>query len=244
MNEEKMMTFSGYSRPFETGLSPEGKLFVCGFGDGTVKAGDFNLGGLQGPHSVDWDKDGALYVCEFYGRRVQKMTSGGSLKPFITDMPGPATAYFNLEKTRLYVTDFNASSVVIYDLDGQAIGEIEGEFNRPHACAFDSEGYVYVADTHNHRLQKFDRAGNFVRTIGGGRLVQPVALSIEDGFIYTAEYCSDQIKRFNLEGKFIDVVLDGLLHPYGVKIKNGTLYVADSDHHCVKVLPVTLPVPE
>ena len=37
-------------------------------------------------------------------------------------------------------------------------------FNRPFGIAVDKDGYIYVADTYNHRIQKFTSEGQFVST--------------------------------------------------------------------------------
>ena len=47
-------------------------------------------------------------------------------------------------------------------------GSGDGQFNSPFGVAVDSNGDVYVADTGNHRIQKFKnnvRFGNFITTI-------------------------------------------------------------------------------
>ena len=41
-------------------------------------------------------------------------------------------------------------------------GKGEGEFNRPCGVAVDKDGVIYVTDWMNHRLQVFDREGNFI----------------------------------------------------------------------------------
>lgn len=43
-------------------------------------------------------------------------------------------------------------------------GSGNGQFNWPQGIAVDSSGYVYVADTQNYRIQKFDSSGNFKMT--------------------------------------------------------------------------------
>ena len=42
------------------------------------------------------------------------------------------------------------------------IGDAPGEFRTPHALAFDSRGWLFVADRGNHRIQIFDQEGNFL----------------------------------------------------------------------------------
>jgi sugar lactone lactonase YvrE len=40
-------------------------------------------------------------------------------------------------------------------------GNGDGEFDQPHALAFDSKGQLYVGDRNNNRIQVFDQDGNF-----------------------------------------------------------------------------------
>ena len=47
-------------------------------------------------------------------------------------------------------------------------GSGAGQFNTPNGVAVDSKGDVYVVDSNNSRVQKFDPEGNFLRTWGGG----------------------------------------------------------------------------
>ena len=45
-------------------------------------------------------------------------------------------------------------------------GTGDGQFNYPGFVAVDADGYVYVADTYNHRIQKFDSKGTFITKWG------------------------------------------------------------------------------
>ena len=42
------------------------------------------------------------------------------------------------------------------------LGSGPGEFDRPHALAFDSRGRLFVADRQNHRIQIFDQDGKYL----------------------------------------------------------------------------------
>ena len=47
-----------------------------------------------------------------------------------------------------------------------APGSWDGQFNAPQGIAVDGSGNIYVADTNNHRVQKFGSGGNFLLQFG------------------------------------------------------------------------------
>ena len=67
-----------------------------------------------------------------------------------------------------------------------APGVDPGEFSLPHNIAIDTEGYVYVADRENHRIQVFDQNGGFQHEYTN--VHRPCALRIGlDGLMYVGE---------------------------------------------------------
>jgi DNA-binding beta-propeller fold protein YncE len=71
-------------------------------------------------------------------------------------------------KGEIYVSDgYGNARVHKYTPDGKHImswgkpGAGPGEFNLPHNIACDADGWVYVADRENHRVQVFDGDGRF-----------------------------------------------------------------------------------
>jgi DNA-binding beta-propeller fold protein YncE len=93
----------------------------------------------------------------------------------------------------LYISDgYGNSSVHKYSPDGQLLfswgspGTDPGEFNIPHNIATDKNGYVYVADRENHRVQIFDAKGKFETQ--WVNMHRPCALFIsEDQHVYVGE---------------------------------------------------------
>ena len=61
----------------------------------------------------------------------------------------------------VYVTDVSSHCVFVFTTDGEYVtsfgqkGQEEGDFNRPCYIYVDSNGFVYVADFFNHRIQCF-----------------------------------------------------------------------------------------
>ena len=83
-------------------------------------------------------------------------------------------------------------------------------FYRVRGIALDSEENIYVLDKGNFRIQKFDKSGQFLQTIG--RKGQgPGEFQAALGFFIDARnniYADDfrQIDRFNKQGQFIDSI--------------------------------------
>ena len=79
--------------------------------------------------------------------------------------------------------------------DGAASGY---PLNSPSGLTVDSSGNVYVADTNNHRIQKFDSSGNYLRQWGSygsdnGEFNQPRGVAVDgSGNLYVADTGNDR----------------------------------------------------
>jgi DNA-binding beta-propeller fold protein YncE len=78
------------------------------------------------------------------------------------------------------------------------------EFYHPRGVAVASDGSVYVADTANHRMQKFTSEGVFVskwgtRGSGDGEFRGPADVAVaSDGSVYVADSHNDRIQKFSV----------------------------------------------
>jgi tripartite motif-containing protein 71 len=86
-------------------------------------------------------------------------------------------------------------------------GNEDGEFSSPTGIALDKDGNIYVADTDNHSIQKFDKTGTFLARWGGepsseeGQFYYPRGLAVgPDGFLYVADSGNNRVQKFDLEG--------------------------------------------
>jgi hypothetical protein len=113
----------------------------------------------------------------------------------------------------------------------KTVGDIESTddnilFYMPTAMAFDEEGFIYVLDSGNHRIQKFDADGTYVATIGNkgqgpGEFQFPQSIDVDSsGMLYVSESMNRRIQILSPEGeeqKTIKMIEDsvGLVRAYG-----------------------------
>ena len=127
-------------------------------------------------------------------------------------------------------------------------GSGEGQLNRPSGMSFDSEGYIYISDTMNHRVQKFTKDGEFIKIIGkygfrDGEMNMPFGIKIDElDNLYVADWRNDRIQKFDPAGKFVFSIGksgDGLgefNRPSGVDVDlDGDIYVADTMNNRVQL---------
>jgi tripartite motif-containing protein 71 len=133
-----------------------------------------------------------------------------------------------------------------YDpLDGQR-GDT-GEFDLPTGIALDSSGQVYVTDTYNNRVQKFDSGGNYLDQWGSqgsskGQFDSPTGIAIDQtNNIYVADTNNNRIQKFDSDGNYLmrwgtSGNGDGQFSaPGGVAASGpGEIYVTDVGNHRVQ----------
>ena len=92
---------------------------------------------------------------------------------------------------------------------GSGPGSAPGQFNGPWGITTDALGNVYVPDFENHRIQKFDRLGNFIARwgslgAGNGQFNHPTYVACAPGGdIYVSDYSNNRIQRFTGAGTYV-----------------------------------------
>jgi len=112
-------------------------------------------------------------------------------------------------------------------------GDAAGQFISPESTAADPSGSLYVADTGNNRIQKFNPDGSFAAKFGEGVLNNPKGIDIDAyGNVWVADTGNHRIVQFDPVGTLIKEYKseEYEINPQKIKVKDGKIYIADANH--------------
>ena len=180
---------------------------------------------FNGPRGIGFAPDGTFYVADARNHRIQHFSADGKAL-----------------NTWGSFADLSANP-------NQAPG---GTFNEPWGVAVGPDGSVYVSDTWNHRVQKFDVTGKFIKLWGTfgqsdtnnpSALYGPRGISVDaNGHIYLADTGNKRIAIFDADGNFVAQIgsegfeVGQFSEPVDAKLDaQGNVYVTDTWNQRVQV---------
>jgi DNA-binding beta-propeller fold protein YncE len=178
--------------------------------------------GLQAPRGLAFAPDGSLYLADSRNARILHLASDGQ-------------------------TVLQSWGKFADASQGSAPG---GTFNEPWGVAVGPDGSVYVADTWNHRIQKFSAQGEFLSIWGSfGSTGQPDALWGPRGLavdragrLYVTDTGNKRVEVFDANGAYVTGFGEAgsqpgqLDEPVGIALDGqGRVYVADTWNRRVQV---------
>ncbi len=125
-------------------------------------------------------------------------------------------------------------------------GSGDDQFNEPTSLAINqSTGDVYVIDTVNERVERFDSAGRYLGQFDGSetpakdfglRIFSGIAVDNsagpDAGDVYVADSENEVIDVFDAEGKFLRLIETPSFFPTGIAVDTaGNLWVASADNN-------------
>ena len=204
---------------------------TAGSDNGTGTTASFNY-----PFGLTVDSTGNVYVADYWGNLIRKITSAGVVSTFAGSgfigsaddsgtfasfsspsgvaVDGTGTVYV-ADRTNDKVRKITSAGVVTTLARNVSINSADGIgtaalFNSPSGIAVDGEGNLYVADTHNQKIRKISPAGIVTTLAGSGSY----CMGPNGGPITLADGTGTSA-RFN--------------SPFGIAVDGqGNVYVADT----------------
>ncbi len=196
------------------------------------------------PASLFARSDGSYYLTSFAGNQVLRISANGAVRQkFFGGLQGFDHPFdvIEVEDRYIFVTEFLGNSVFRSNTDGTDIirfgdkGTAEGELIGPQYLTADGKGYIYVTETGNRRVSKFDYDGNFILSFGRpagifAGMKSPTGICIYRDLVYVGDEQDRKIYVFDLSGNYSHEVGSGVLTgPEGISVyDDDLLLVADS----------------
>jgi len=170
--------------------------FLRSWGEGVFpRAHGVTMGSDDTIYCTD-DGDHTVRKCTLEGKVLWTLGISGQPAPFMSGDPFNRCTHLAIDpKTGdFYVSDgYGNARVHKYSPDGKLLfswgepGTEPGQFNIAHNICTDKDGWVYVADRENHRIQVFDSNGRFETQ--WVNMARPCGLYIDQdaGLVYVGE---------------------------------------------------------
>ncbi|MEX2348880.1 MAG: 6-bladed beta-propeller, partial [Nitrosopumilaceae archaeon] len=121
------------------------------------------------------------------------------------------------------------------------------KFKNPRGIAVDSGNNIYVVDSGNSQIKKFDSTGKFLLLWGSfgtgyGQFKNPAGIFVDQKYVYVADTGNARIQKFDKNGNFVYTWgtfgdESGMFHtPVALAAsKSGDLYVSDSGQNKILI---------
>jgi len=183
------------------------------------------------------DEDGNFYIYDL---------SMGAIRVYNSDQVWQKDIYINMYITnivyynnKIYISSANKSNpdysfIATYDLDTQKITYLISNVVFPKSFSIDSNGNIFVADSYDYKVKKFDNTGTLLLEFGsegtsGGQFKTLRGVDTDSlGNIYTIDGLSTmrRVTKFDSNGTYITywTFASGRI-PYSIVILNDFAYI-------------------
>lgn len=218
--------------PTGIGVDRGGDVYVADPGNNLVRSysaygslikapdNDKSFNGISKPYDIQVMKTGQFAIASAGNNQIMffdaaknaaKDGNGGSIKP-ITGSTGLKGLAADADDNVYFIDDTAPAGGVIKKVNskGQILlqfgfrgGRGAGYFENPADLAVDNRnGDIYVVDSGNNRVQRFNRDGAFMSEFGGmgagnGQFNTPAGIAIDrDGYVFISDTNNNRIQKF------------------------------------------------
>jgi DNA-binding beta-propeller fold protein YncE len=167
----------------------DGLFFLDQFGQDGSRSGEFRR-----PQGIAVDSQGRIYVADTENHRIQRFDP----ETFKLTEKRPSFVWGSrcLLRTGEGCRDPDGGGPLVPG---------DGQFDGPTDIAIDAAGNIYVVDSGNHRIQKFDSTGKFLgkwgaRGSGDGQFEFPIGIALDSSgkFAYVTDKGNHRIQKFDV----------------------------------------------
>ena len=206
---------------------------------------------LDYPVDVAIDSSNNQYLINYREPGIVQVSADGSLLnefkgPFYDSLQGPIAGI--MHEDLLYVADYDADRIQVFRPSGgraRAFGDTgsgEGQFRGPSGLTVESE-YLFVTDSGNARIQKFDLEGNYLQSLrpGEARFQQPSGITGDGrGILFVSDRKAGTIHVLDVDGNLLDSISHPLLkEPRGLHYHEGKVWIADEKSGVLSLDPIS-----
>ena len=197
-----------------------GKIYVCDTRSTKLEVLDLrkhqmllmgtgDTGKLVKPLAIAIADDGTKYVAD---NQLQSVVVFDATDRYVFSFghKGFSPVGLAVHGNELYAADYKESRIEVYDrITGTFLrniggpGKKHGEMYGPLGIAVDNDGFVYVDDVINYRVQKFDPSGKYISSFGTqgdtpGTFSRPKHLAVDsEGIIYVVDAAFQNVQMFD-----------------------------------------------
>lgn len=190
-----------------------------------------------------------LYVADTWNQRIQVFDHDGNFLYAITEPSLSSPRGIFARGGHIYVADTGNGVIRVFDLSGKlemSLGEKggsePGHFIEPVDVVADSKGNVFATNPGNDRIEVFNAAGTFVRSIpiagwtGNGLKEFYLAIDDHDG-LYLSDWEVRRIRRFKPDGTELEPIGPQMNRPSGLAWWHDQVLVAARGENRIRSIP-------